>query len=726
MSMRRAVLLFGAGLLLGALAMYFVAGDDAALSTTSSALTSDAAMPATRGSAAKRPETIGFLELVTGSVDTQERAALYTLASAADRATLESLLTQVAELPKLPSRALALELLLTRYGELDAPAAAAFARGLELDAAVVAPLFAAWARRDASAALRALGDLPASTARTVGVALLEVLGNDDLGIIRVLGAAPQIEPDRFRADAAIAKAAVDPEGAVEDALALPPSKSQTALAGIAAAWAKSDPLGALAHVDYIDDNDLRTAFKSSALRTWAATDADAMLAYLVDLSPEEQNDSLRVGAVQAALATLEPERALAAAESLSGELGSMVRRAALMSLARDDALAALRHVDGLPPGGDRESLLNVIAQTYGRTDPAAAVAWAQSTSPELLTSVMIGVARAEPERAMEIMLALPTAAEQQRLAQMLVMNNALSPAQTAAFADRLLAQQGRGNVLPMLASAWAQRAPQAALDWLLANRSPVTARALPQAGMNLARTDPAAAIGYLDRMPVELRASWISAVAEGYAQKDARAAANWVTQYRGEPGYDAAIAAVAARTAQHDPVAAARLFDSVDVAQAPDAPGSARGIAATWARRDPAAAAAWAHAIADRDTAVGAVSSVASQWVARDAAAARNWAMGLPRDAARDAALVQVLGATAGNATADAVLIDAFSSPAAQQQSLNESIRIIAARDVEVARQLADQYISDPGTRQAAERFIEQGARSGLFFRPPPRVAPQR
>jgi hypothetical protein len=304
------------------------------------------------------------------------------------------------------------------------------------------------------------------------------------------------------------------------------------------------------------------------------------------------------------------------------------------------------------------------------------------------------------------------------------MNSALTSAQTAALADRLLAQQNRGAALQMLASAWATRAPEDALNWLLANRSRTTSRSIAQAGMNLARTNPTAAVGYLERIPNELRANWISAVAEGYAQQDARAAANWVTQHRGEAGYDAAVAAVAARTAQQDPVGAARLFDSVDVTQAPDAPGSARTIAATWARQDPQAAAAWAHSLAHDDTAVGAISAVANQWVSRDAAAARNWAMSLPRDAARDAALVQVLGATAGTPGADAVLVDAFSSSAAQQRGLNEAVRIIAARDADVARQLADQYITDPGTRQAAERFIEQGANNTILFRPPPRVAP--
>lgn len=723
--MKPAALLFGAGLLVGALATYLVSGDDAGLPSSTSDSGAASHAPAAQRSATAA-SAIDFLALVTGSVDVAERAALYRLAAEADRATLESLVTQVAALPKLASRALALELLLTRYGELDAPAAAALARKLTLEPAVLAPLFAAWARRDSSGALRALGDFPASTARTIGVALLEVIGNDDLGIIRVLGAAPQVDEDRFRTDAAIAKATVDPEGAVDDALRLPPSRRQGALAEIAAAWVKTDPYGALAHVDYIEDSELRNSFKGSVLRTWAALDTDSMLEYLVDLSPAEQEEAIRVGGVQTAVTMLDPVRALETADSLAGEFGSMLRRAALMSLAQDDPLAALRRVEALAPGNERDQLMSVIAQSYGRADPTGAIAWAQSLSPQLLTSVMMGVARTDPERALEVMLTLPSGMDQQRMMQLIVMNNTLSSSQTAAFADRILAQQNRGNMLQLMTAAWAQRAPADALEWLLANRAAGTARAIPLAGMNLARTDPAAATRYLDRIPTELRASWISAVAEGYAQKDARAAASWLTQYRGEPGYDAAVGAVAARTATHDPVAAARMFDSVDVTQAPDAPGNARAIAATWARKDPAAAAAWAHSLPHGDTAAGAVSSVASQWVARDAAAARNWAIGLPRDELRDAALVQVLGATAGTPGAEAALVESFSSPAAQQRGLNEAVRIIASRDVEVARRLADQYLTDPGTRRAAERFIEQGATSGMPFRQAPRVAPPR
>jgi hypothetical protein len=277
----------------------------------------------------------------------------------------------------------------------------------------------------------------------------------------------------------------------------------------------------------------------------------------------------------------------------------------------------------------------------------------------------------------------------------------------------------------MLTQMWAQRQPYEAARWLLARGSAAPRAALGQAAMQLARTDPAAAIAYVDTVPPELRATWISSVAAGYAQHDARAAATWVAQYRGEPGYDAAIAAVAGTTAQGDPAAAARLFESIDIAEAPDAPQAATRIAAAWAQRDPRAAASWAAAIASDDARRSAVGAVAGQWAPRDAAGARSWALGLPAGAARDLALTQVLGATKTSAV-DHVLVDAFSDAEARQRGVNQAVRMIATRDVPAARQLADQYLTDPAARQAVERFIEQGAPTFSMGPGPPQLPPGR
>ena len=76
----------------------------------------------------------------------------------------------------------------------------------------------------------------------------------------------------------------------------------------------------------------------------------------------------------------------------------------------------------------------------------------------------------------------------------------------------------------------------------------------------------------------------------------------------------------------------------------------------------------------------------------------------------------------------DHVLIDAFSDAKAKERGVSQAVRMIAIRDPPAARQLADQYLTDPGARQAAERFLTQDAGDyypvGQGF--PPRLPPTR
>ncbi|HWN37105.1 MAG TPA: hypothetical protein VNP02_01320, partial [Gammaproteobacteria bacterium] len=606
-----------------------------------------------------------------------------------------------------------------------------FARTLELPATALTPLFTTWARVDARGAVRALVELEPQAAQKLGVAMLEVLGNDDLGIARVLGAAPQIDADRFRIEAAVAKAQRDPNDALQYLLELPAAKASTGFGRIATIWVERDALGALAAAEGMTDPAQRNEFKNTVLTAWARVDPEALVAYVLELAPEQRSETMRSGNVLQAFSLIEPQRALQAAESVQGELGASIRRAALVSLARADPLAALSVAQGLPPGNEREQLLRSVATSYGRTDPYAALAWANSLSPpspSIVASVLAGLARVDPDRAIDLLfetMATTGGRDAQTLVS-LVSNGTLAAEHTAKIADRLLATRGNRQQLQMLTQMWAQRQPYEAARWLLARGSDAPRAALGQAAMQLARTDPAAAAAYVNTVAPELRATWISSVATGYAQHDARAAATWVKQYRGEPGYDAAVAAVAGTAAQGDPVMAARLFDSIDVAQAPDAPQAATQIASAWAQKDPGAAASWAAALASDDARASAVSAVAANWAPRDAAGARSWALGLPASATRDQALTQVLS-TATTSAIDHVLIDAFSDAKARERGISQAVRMIAIRDTSAARQLADQYLTDPAARRAAERFITQDV--GIYgYGPgfPPRLPPAR
>ncbi|HEY3516831.1 MAG TPA: hypothetical protein VGL98_07250 [Gammaproteobacteria bacterium] len=729
--MRRTLALFGAGVGLGAVAMFFARSHGGGLSPPAAPGLDPRDSLQTPQARDRAPRAIDFLTLATGSVSVTERAALFRLASEADRRTLESLLTQVAALPDIEGRRIGLEALFTRYAEIDATAAAAFARTLDLPTTALTPLFTTWARVDARGAVRALAGLEPQAAQALGVAMLEVLGNDDLGIARILSAAPQIDADRFRIEAAVAKAQRDPNTALERLLELPAAKASTAFGRIAVIWVERDALGALAAAEQLADPTQRNELKTSVLSAWARVDPEALVDYVLELAPEQRSETLRFGNVLQAFSLIDPQRALRAAEGVPGELGTTIRRAALVSLAREDPLAALSVAEGLPAGNEREQLLRAVATSYGRTDPDAALAWAQSLSPpspSIVANVIAGLARVDPDRAIDLIFETIAANGDRDSTPLLslVSNGALAAEHTARIADRLMATPGRRQALQMLTQMWAQRQPYEAARWLLARGSEAPRGALGQAAVQLARTDPAAAISYVDTVAPELRATWISSVAAGYALHDARAAATWVAQYRGEPGYDAAVTAVAGTAAQSDPVAAARLFDSIDVAQAPDAPQTASRIANAWAQRDPGAAASWAAAVASDDARASAISAVAGTWASRDAAGARSWALGLRASAARDQALTQVLSATT-TSSIDHVLIDAFSDAKAKERGVNQAVRMIATRDASAARQLADQYLTDPAARQAAERFLTQD-QNNYSFGPgsPPRLPPAR
>jgi hypothetical protein len=726
--MRRTLALFGAGTALGAAVMYLEGSDWAGSSSPPAA--PPVGTPVDAPSRADRPpEAIDLLTLATGSVGTAERAALFRLVAEADRGSLEALTAQVAALPPLEGRKLALEALLTRYAEIDPRAAVALTRTLGLPGAVAATVYETWARNDPRGALQALSELPPQTALTFGIAVLEAIGNDGLSIARVLGAAPQIDADRFRIEAALAKARDDPPAGLEDLLALPPSQAGGAFERLAVIWLERDTYGAMAAAEAVADDTLRNELKAALTRTWANLDPDALVDYFVDLDGEGREELLRLGALQA-FALVDPQRALQAAENVPGELGAMMKRAALLTVAQDDPLAALRIAETLTSAAEREPLISAIAASYGRTDPEAALAWAQSLNPpsgHVIANVLAGLARVDPDRAIDLLFRTMDGMGQRGAGPFmtLVASGSLSAEHTGALAARLLAAPNRSQELTMLTSAWAQREPHDAARWLLANGSAAPRNALGAAALHLARSDPPAAIALLDAVPPERRATWLGAVAEGYAQNDPRAAANWIAPHRGEAGYDAAVAAIAAATARTDAAAAARLFDSIDPAEALEAPQTAQRIASAWARQDSRAAAAWAGALTADAARVPAVREVAAQWAARDAPGARGWALGLPPGDARDAALTQLLGAAPADAV-DHVVLDAFSTEAAQQRGVGDVVRMLAVRDPAAARRLADRYLTDPGERQAAEHFIERNRLSPVFGPSLPFVPPGR
>ena len=227
--------------------------------------------------------------------------------------------------------------------------------------------------------------------------------------------------------------------------------------------------------------------------------------------------------------------------------------------------------------------------------------------------------------------------------------------------------------------------------------------------MNLARTDPAAAIGYLDRVPPELRATLDQRRRRGLrTERRAR---------RGQAGSRSTAASPA--TTPPSPPSPAALRSTTPSARRGCSTRSTRARRPTRRRARSAIAVTLGAAGRPGGRELGARARRRRDRRGEPSATSRaNGSRATPRrratgrsacrpGATRDAALVQLLGATAER-TRRPHAARRILEPEAQQRGVERCRAHHRARDPAAARRLADQYLTDPGARQAAERFIEQ------------------
>ena len=653
-----------------------------------------------------------------GPVGVAERAAVYQLAAQSDADALRALAKEVAATPASDARRFALGALLSRYAEIDPRDAVSFAADLKLEAELLAPLYQAWARQDASAALAMLRTGNPADARTIGLELLQVLGNDERTIERIIDAIPSIDADRFRLEAIRAKANVDPMAALEDALLLESGMLNTALESIAQIWAQRDVAEALRRADVIGDDRMRAVFQSALFTHWGRNEPEAMLAYIVDLDPETQQQAL-FGAGLQELARADPARVLELAERLPRQLAMMAQQIAMQRMAYEDPAIALAYADRLPLGRERQQLMAMIATGYAAKSPDAALAWAQGLQPAqpgVMAAVLGGLAQEDPERALDLALAMRSTQEQMQALQSIAMNGAMrSGSRIESIADRLLTAATpdiREGMLQRLTMMWSSRDPEGALDWMLANSENIPPGSFMQVAQRFGQMNPAAAAAYTGRIPNAARSAWISSVAQGYAQMDPQGAVSWIAQFQGEPGYASAVAAIAQQSAQYDAPAAARLLGTID-ASAPESLSAAVNVAAQWAQTDPRTAAEWVLDLPTTEARSGAIDGVMRQWTGIDTHGARAWALSLPQGAIKDAALVPVIASVvADTGVPEQTLLSAFSTENARQQGLSRAVFGLARRNPAAARQFIADYITDPQWRQQAEQMLDASERS--------------
>jgi DNA-binding transcriptional regulator YbjK len=634
-----------------------------------------------------------------------ERLAVYRAAAGeTDLALLQNELESAAATAWSPARDVQIDALIARLSELAPTQTVTLARALQLDAKFVIEAVLNWAEVDPDAALRGLTTVDnAPLKQQIALALLAIFGDDNAGFDRISASLTLQESESLRVEWLGRRAEFDPVGAFSEAQALADGDLKLrVLERIASTWAEQDPIGALSQADILQDP-LRFAYRSSVFNQWARLDGAGYLSWLrsVAAPPDEAVGSLRY------LAITNPDRMLELAAGLTGDIGRIVRRVALQSLAEVDPAAAMTQASALPPGPDRDSVLTATAISLAASDPDTALAWAQNLSPPspgTLRQVAMVIAQSHPDRALELIDNPPEGIDSRLIGSLMVSVVSSDPDQAEMLANQLIDSDNIQvrNSLRNLVGNWMQQDPDRALAWILAHDAQVDAGVFGRAAQALAQSDPAAAASDIDRIPVRFQSAWISQVAGPYARNDPAAALAWVAQYRGQSVYPSALLAAVTGSAQVDPRLAAEFIAQADSeSQLVTAPQ----LAQIWASREPGAAARWAAELADDRSRASALGAAVSAWAVSDPGAARSWTLDLGRGPDRDYALTVLVSGSSVSGVVDRSLLNAYSSDSARQQTLTQVIPELARSNPEEAQQLLDLVTNSTTRRQLEERI---------------------
>jgi hypothetical protein len=241
----------------------------------------------------------------------------------------------------------------------------------------------------------------------------------------------------------------------------------------------------------------------------------------------------------------------------------------------EERSAVLTRLDQLPPGA-RDDAATVIASTWAREEPRAAVEWA--------------FARIDPA-------------------------NGDSPS---------------NRPLPWAFHEWVRANHTEALEWL-SRIPPSTLRdrlAGNAAGYLVGQGETDLALGLFKAFPGPESTALVQSLASAQASRDPAAAAAWLDSVPSDISSGKAAAAVAERWFEKDPAGAAQWVERLPAGERREQALGAYAKAA--ADRNPAAAAEWAAAISDPELRSQAAQKVFGAMIGDDPVVARNWLRTLP------------------------------------------------------------------------------------------------
>ncbi len=274
----------------------------------------------------------------------------------------------------------------------------------------------------------------------------------------------------------------------------------------------------------------------------------------------------------------------------------------LVRIGGSDPVGALALSEGIGHAGSRESARRRIVENWAATDPAAALAWIESSdnmipgrlSMERYESWIEGYARTDPSGAKAYVLALPEDGRADLFKKREMMERIIETQMEAGRIPAALASlEGlpdgavREEALEELYSGWADEDPVAASEHFLANRERFGDRGVAGLVRSWAESDPGAAAGFVEGLGVgdpsfEVA---VSSLIERWSRYDLEAPAQWLNELPAAPEVDRAVALYSMRASAEDPEGAMTWAESISSADT--RMRVMRRVAGNWGEVDP-------------------------------------------------------------------------------------------------------------------------------------------
>ena len=397
----------------------------------------------------------------------------------------------------------------------------------------------------------------------------------------------------------------------------------TAASAVVEQMARTNPAAALAAVDKLPQGFLRSNVLASAASAIARDDGPAAVAMLqrAKVPPNDWAWNAMLGS----WAAHDPSGAAAQLLTLPRQtaLGSMDRIAA--AWAKSDPSAAMSWAQSLSDPALRRSALSNTITTIAQRDPeqATALAAAQPAGERrlLMTGIASSLARADGTGALAWAQALTDPQERQRCLSAVADGAGYNDTDTArAAVQQLPAGAIRNQALERLGNRLSWTDPIAARDWALTLKPNEQALVMRQVVQQLAGTDVAAAEKLADSLPQTGDNEWAwRSIAGSKALTDPASALTWAGALDTEQARLAATSAVFEQWASHSPDKAAAALAGITDLNLRRA--AAEKLGASWANRSPAEATQWAASLTGDDR-IAALSAVWNASAADDPRAA--------------------------------------------------------------------------------------------------------